>query len=78
MEKKRYLILGIVIICQAGLFLVLKLYFFEKLNIQQKGLIIPTVVDNSTIANNTVIPTANTTVNTNTNTSSTNSTLLMF
>lgn len=30
MEKKRYILLGIILICQIGLFLVLKLYFFEQ------------------------------------------------
>lgn len=46
-DKKRYIILTFVIICQVGLFFVLKLYFFEKFN--------STVYStNSTILNSTI------------------------
>ncbi len=38
MEKKRYFIMALILVFQAGLFLTLKLYFFEKLNIQQKNI----------------------------------------
>jgi hypothetical protein len=58
MEKKRYLILGIILILQAGLLLVLKLYFFEKLNIQTGGLITPgsnSTTTNSTSTNSTLL-----------------------
>jgi hypothetical protein len=47
MEKKRYLILAIILIFQAGLFLVLKLYFFEKFNAQTG------ILNNSTSTNTT-------------------------
>lgn len=63
MERKRYFLMAIIIICQAGLFLVLKLYFFEELNKQQADL--KNIITNGT----------NSTTNTTTN-SSTNSTLL--
>jgi hypothetical protein len=65
MENKRYFIMGIVIVFQAGLFLTLKLYFFEKLNIQQ----------NSSTGGNTNSTSTNTTVIPN---STANSTLLLF
>ena len=39
-DKKRYLILFFVLICQAGLFMILKFYFFEKFH--------STVYDNTT------------------------------
>jgi len=32
MEKRRYILLGLICAFQAGLFLLLKLYFFEKFN----------------------------------------------
>jgi hypothetical protein len=31
-EKRKYIVLALVIVCQVGLFLLLKLYFFEKFN----------------------------------------------
>jgi homoserine trans-succinylase len=31
-EKRKYIVLAFVILCQAGLFFLLKLYFFEKFN----------------------------------------------
>jgi hypothetical protein len=30
MEKRRYIVLGFILVCQVGLFLVLKLYFFQR------------------------------------------------
>jgi hypothetical protein len=31
-EKRKYILLAFVIVCQIGLYLLLKLYFFEKFN----------------------------------------------
>jgi hypothetical protein len=61
MEKKRYLIVGIIIGVQAGLYLVLKLYFFETLN--KENIII--LNGNNSNFNNTI------------NSSKTNSTLVI-
>ncbi len=36
MEKRRYILLGLICAFQAGLFLLLKLYFFEKFNEEAK------------------------------------------
>jgi hypothetical protein len=63
MERKRYFLMAIIIICQAGLFLVLKLYFFEELNKQQEDL--KNIIANVTHTNTTTK-----------NITSTNSTLL--
>lgn len=71
MEKKRYLILGIVIAFQIGLFLVLKLYFFEKYNDQNKNML-----NGGDSAQNTT--TVNTTVVNQTTGNSTDATLLLF
>jgi hypothetical protein len=30
MEKRRYIVLAFIMVCQVGLFLVLKLYFFQR------------------------------------------------
>ena len=60
MEKKRYILMGVILVCQVGLFLVLKLYFFERFT-QEMGIQIngPSnssgLNTNSTdIANNTI------------------------
>src|SRR5690349_6010538 len=63
LEKRRYIILAIVIAFQAGLFLMLKMYFFEKMNKENKNLIIPDT---------------NNTTTTTTDISSSNTTLLLF
>jgi len=65
MEKKRYIILALVIACQVGLFLVLKFYFFKKL-------VETTNIFNGGNSNTTI------TDSTNKNTTAINSTLLLF
>ena len=62
LDKKRYLIIILVLACQAGLFMILKFYFFEKFH----STVYNTNTD-TTPVNNT----------TNTNTTNTNSTLLI-
>ncbi len=49
-ERKRYILLGIVIAFQVGLFLLLKLYFFERFN-KDANIPIPTDSTNATTAN---------------------------
>lgn len=62
MEKKRYLLLGIILICQIGLFFLLKFHFFEKLDATLKGAD-PVVTNNLTDAlNNTVTALVNDTI----------------
>jgi ABC-type transport system involved in multi-copper enzyme maturation permease subunit len=70
MEKKRYLILAIILIFQAGLFLVLKLYFFEKFN-AQTGTLNNSTSTNTTSTNTTEITPTN-------NGTASNSTLLIL
>lgn len=62
LDKKRYLIIFIVLICQAGLFMILKFYFFEEFS-------------KNVINNDTKNPTNNTNINPESNT---NKTLLYF
>lgn len=64
MEKKRYILLVIILICQGGLFLLLKLYFFEQFTKEVFNL----NIQNGTLANITGLS----------NTNSTNSTILLF
>ncbi len=66
MEKKRYILLAIILGCQIGLFALLKFYFFEKLS---DGLA-PDSTNNTGIINNGT--------NNNTASNGTNSTLLFY
>lgn len=55
-DKKRYILLGIIILCQAGLFFTLKLYFFEKYNeVQKDTTVVPVTPTNNTAVNGTLL-----------------------
>ena len=56
-DKKRYIILIFVIICQVGLFFVLKLYFFEKFTstVYNSNTTILNATINSQVINNIVV-----------------------
>ena len=54
-EKKRYILLGIIIVFQVGLFLLLKLYFFEQFN-ENANIPVPTDTTSNTNDTNTTTP----------------------
>ena len=55
MEKKRYLLVGIILVFQVGLFLLLKLYFFESLNKETNIINGNNTNNNSTGTNSTLL-----------------------
>jgi hypothetical protein len=55
-EKKRFILLGIIIGFQAGLFLLLKLYFFEQFN-KEANIPLPNdTTSNTTVPTNSTLP----------------------
>ena len=55
LDKKRYILMGVIFACQIGLFCVLKFYFFALYN-ENMGVDTVVIINNSTAVNSTLAP----------------------